>query len=287
MVFEFMQKYCKAHTIRKMARVFEVSVSGYYDWLGREPSARSQTDAALVRKIEEVQKRHNRRYGSPRVHSELTEAGVRTSRKRIARLMKHNNLQAKRRRRWVKTTDSGHSEPPAPNLLARKFIARAPGTKWVSDITYLRTTGGWLFLTVVIDLWDRRVIGWALSDDMSSSHVVSALTMACLNRKPQNRWIFHSDRGVQYCSKEFRNALKKCGSKVRQSMSRKGNCWDNACAESFFSSLKRELTCLEGRHSKREVKLAVFEYIETYYNRVRRHSALGNLSPEAFRINAA
>jgi len=175
----------------------------------------------------------------------------------------------------------------ADNILNRDFYATNPGEKWVSDITYLRTTDGWLFLATVLDLYDRRVIGWSMGRDMASGLVCRALEMAVGNRPPRAGLIFHSDQGVQYCSEEFRAALTGHCPTVRQSMSRKGNCWDNACAESFIKTLKVELDVLEGRHNARQVWVSVFEYIETYYNRRRRHSALGYAIPIALTPNAA
>ncbi len=184
--------------------------------------------------------------------------------------MRQNGLSAIGKKKWVNTTDSGHSLPVAENILNREFAADAPGTKWVSDITYLPTTQGWVYLCVVIDLWDRKVIGWSLATDMAAIHTV-----------------FHSDRGVQYSSGEFRAALAAKCPQVRQSMSRKGNCWDNACAESFFKTLKRELAELNGRSTRKQTQIAVFEYVEVYYNRIRKHSTLGNTTPLTFKKTAA
>jgi transposase InsO family protein len=195
--------------------------------------------------------------------------------------MREHGLQARRRRKFVVTTDSSHTLAVAANILNRDFFAAGPGEKWVSDITYLRTSSGWLYLTTILDLFDRKVIGWAFSDDMAACHVCRALEMALSNRVPRDGLIFHSDRGVQYCSQEFRGTLSRLCPTVRQSMSRKGNCWDNACAESFFKTLKRELDVLEGRHTKTQVRTAVFEYIEIYYNKYRRHSAIGYATPVA------
>jgi len=201
--------------------------------------------------------------------------------------MRQNGLSANSKKKWIATTDSCHTLPIAENILNREFTATEPGTKWVSDLTYLKTTQGWLYLCVVIDLWDRKVIGWSLATDMAAIHTVRALTMATINRKPKHSLIFHSDRGVQYCSTEFREALKHACPAVRQSMSRKGNCWDNACSESFFKTLKRELDSLNGRSTRKQVQLAVFEYIEAYYNRVRKHSALGYSTPVAISKSVA
>jgi transposase InsO family protein len=185
------------------------------------------------------------------------------------------------------TTDSRRKLAVTGNILNRDFRCAYAGEKWVSDITYLRTAGGWLYLTVVIDLWDRKVIGWSMAEELTAGHVCGALAMAAGNRPPREGVIFHSDRGVQYCSDEFRSALNRLCPSARQSMSRKGNCWDNACAESFFKTLKAELDILKGKHSPAEVRTGVFEYIEIYYNRRRRHSALGYATPIALTTTVA
>lgn len=286
MTYRYMQQQTHQFPVRKMARLFEVSVSGFYAWLKRTPSQRQVADKALVEQIKRIHKQHKRRYGSPRITEELQAEQVKVSHNRVARLMRVHGIVARRKRRYVHTTDSTHRLPVADNLLARQFQAQIPGTKWVSDITYLPTTSGWLYLTVIIDLWDRKVIGWSLANDLSASHVVRALTSACQNRRPQPDLLFHSDRGSQYCSQEFRQALLQVCPTVRQSMSRKGNCWDNACAESFFKTLKHEMDGLKGRSTKDQVRLAVFEYIEAYYNRIRRHSALGYHTPVSFKLVA-
>jgi transposase InsO family protein len=271
-----------------MARVLGVSRSGYYAWLERKPGEREVEDRELIELIRKIFEAHRGRYGSPRVWEELKGThGLKISRKRVERLMREHGLQARRRRKYVVTTDSGHGLEAAANILNREFSAAGPGEKWVSDITYLRTSAGWLYLTAIMDLWDRKIIGWAFSDDLEARHVCLALGMAVGNRQPRAGLIFHSDRGVQYCSREFREALAGRCPSVRQSMSRKGNCWDNACAESFFKTLKWEVDVLEGKHNKGHVKTAVFEYIEIYYNQKRRHSALGYATPVALTTNQA
>jgi transposase InsO family protein len=271
-----------------MAGVLGANRSGYYAWLERKPGRKETSDRELSEIISRIFYEHRSRYGSPRVWEELKDThGLRTGRKRVERLMREQGLQARRRRKHVVTTDSGHGLSIAENLLNREFHAEGPGEKWVSDITYLRTRSGWLYLTVIIGLWDRQVMGWAFSEDLGARHVCRALEMAVSNRPPQTGLLFHSDRGVQYCGEEFRKTLEgKCPG-FRRSMSRKGNCWDNACAESFFKTLKEELTVLEGKHSKGEVKTAVFEYIEIYYNKKRRHFALGYAAPVALTTTQA
>jgi transposase InsO family protein len=213
----------------------------------------------------------------------LNVYGKRVSLKKVARLMRENGLNAKRRRRFIPTTDSKHAFMVNENILNRQFHVERGGQKWVSDITYLRTQGGWVYLTVVIDLFDRKVIGWALSGGLdAASTTIAAFNMAVNNRAPMDSLIFHSDRGVQYCAQNFRYVLQKLCPNVRQSMSRKGDCWDNACAESFFNTLKCELETLNGRHSPAEVRQSVFMYIESYYNRIRMHSALDYIAPNMY-----
>ena len=282
-----MKEHKYLYAIAKTAKVLGVSRSGYYAWEQRKTSRHEEIDLELSNLIRQIFKEHRGRYGSPRVWEELKGLGWRVSRKRTERLMREQGLKAKRRRKRVKTTDSRHSLPVAENILNRDFRALYPGAKWVSDITYLRADSGWLYLTVIIDLWDRKVIGWSISEDLTAKSVCRALLMAVWNRQPGKDLIFHSDRGVQYCSEEFRRTLYRLCPAARQSMSRKGNCWDNACAESFFSTLKTELVELERRRNKNQIKTAVFEYIEIYYNRRRRHSALGYAIPVALTNNIA
>jgi transposase InsO family protein len=270
-----------------MARVLGVSRSGYYVWEKRKPSLREKKDRMLSLLIKRIFSEHHGRYGSPRVWAELASLGWRVSRKRVQRRMREQILRARRRRRRVYTTDSRHLFAFSANTLSRNFHASNPGEKWVSDITYLRTKNGWLYLAVILDLWDRRVIGWSMGNGLTAELVCRALVMAVGNRQPQEGLIFHSDRGVQYCCDEFSSMLKQLCPSVRQSMSRKGNSWDNACAESFIKTLKVELYILEGRHSSRQVQTAVFEYIGVYYNRCRRHSALGYATPLALTNNNA
>jgi transposase InsO family protein len=275
------------HAAAKTARESGVSRSGYYAWEKRKPSQHEEEDLKLGVFISKIFKEHRGRYGSPRVWEELKRQGIRTGRKRVERLMREGGLQARRKRKAAYKTDSGHRLETADNILNREFRASFPGEKWVSDITYLRTDKGWLYLTAALDLWDRKVIGWSMSRDMTAGQTCLALDMAVRNRLPREGLIFHSDRGVQYCGGEFRSALKRLCPSVRQSMSRKGNCWDNACAESFFKTLKTELGVLKKGGSVKQVKTAVFEYIEVYYNRCRRHSAIGYAIPIALTPNIA
>jgi transposase InsO family protein len=285
MAYRFMSENRGRYAIREMAGLFGVSSGAYYKWAKHGVSQRrSQEDAELLCLIRAIVVEHHRRYGSPRVREELRKKhGKRVSLKKVARLMRENGLNARRRRKFIPTTNSNHGLPVCKNLLNRQFAAEKAGQKWVSDITYLRTVDGWVYLTAVLDLFDRKVIGWALSADMETIHTtIPALEMAFKNRKAQDGLLFHSDRGVQYCAKSFRDILRERCPSVRQSMSRKANCWDNACAESFFKTLKTELETLDGKHSAAGVRQSVFMYIEAYYNRVRLHSALDYCAPNEY-----
>jgi len=281
MIFRFMVEHQARWSIERMARVLGVSTSGYYSWKRREPSGRAKANRALVQEIRDIQKCHKRRYGSPRVQMELTARGVKAGRKRVARLMRLNDLGCLPRKRYRVTTDSRHQEPVAENILNRQFDVAQPNTVWVSDITYIPTTDGWLYLCVIIDLFDRMVVGWSMRTDMTSAIVIDAFAMAVLRRRPQGPLVFHSDRGIQYCARAFRDASLAAMPSLVRSMSRKGNCWDNACAESFFKTLKRELEEVAGNTTCKKARLAVFEYIEAYYNRIRIHSRNGFKPPAA------
>jgi len=285
MAYQFIKANKDRYTVKEMAGLLGVSCNAYYQWARNGLSQRREAaDAELLRLIQEIVAKHHRRYGSPRVRRELRDAyGKRVSVKRIARLMRENGLNARRRRMFIKTTVSKHALEICENILNREFYAEKGGQKWVSDITYLRTVNGWVYLTVVLDLYDRKVVGWALSVGMETADTtIAALEMAVKNRTPEDGFIFHSDRGVQYCAQSFRAVLREKCPSVRQSMSRKGNCWDNACSESFFKTLKRELETLDGKHSEAEVRQSVFFYIEAYYNRIRIHSALDYVAPNVF-----
>ena len=283
----FIKKHQKQYSAAKMARLLGVSRSGYYAWKERKPSIRDEEECILTDLIKQIFEEHHGRYGSPRIWEELKGNGWHISRKRVERIMREQKLVAIGSKKCVYTTDSHHGFTLTENILNRNFYAEFPGEKWVSDITYIRTNNRWLYLTVIIDLWDRKVIGWSISKNLSADAVCLALIMAFGNRTPRDNFIFHSDRGVQYCSDDFKNSLYRLCPTARQSMSRKGNCWDNACAESFFRTLKRELNLSKRRYSANETKSMIFEYIEIYYNRRRRHSALGYAIPIAFNNNAA
>jgi len=263
-----------------MCRVLEVSRSGYYRWLNRKPSQRELDNQRLDAEICEIYEKSKGRYGSPKITRELRDRGRRVGKNRVAKRMRKAGLRSRIRRKYRVTTDSKHNLPVAPNLLERDFTAQAPDRAWVSDITYLATRTGWLYLTVIIDLFSRMVVGWALSASLSHEMVVVALKRAIRKRRPDKGLVFHSDRGVQYACNDFRNHLKKHG--FIQSMSRKGDCWDNAVAESFFGIMKTELVYHEQYKNHQDALHSIFEYIEVFYNRQRRHSTLGYLCPSDF-----
>jgi putative transposase len=261
-----------------MSLFFGISSSSYYKWAKDPVGFWQQQNSALLVKLKSVYAMSKGRYGSPRITSELRSDGVTASRARIARLMKINGIKSIMKRKHKVTTNSSHLYPVNQNLLLRDFSTTTTGEKWVSDITYIRTGEGWLYLTVVMDLADRKIIGWSMDNSMSSgSTVVEAWKMAIKNRPLERELIFHSDRGIQYASNEFRRCLK--GLPVLQSMSRKGNCWDNAIAESFFKTLKTEMVYHRKFETRAQAKLEIFDYIEVWYNRKRRHSAIDYLTP--------
>ena len=267
-----------------MCRVMGVSRSGFYAWKSRPASRQRQRDQELRSRVRGVHEESQRRYGSPRVHRELRARGVRTSRKRVARLMREEGLRAKHRRKWRRTTDSRHTEPIAPNLLERQFAPEttAPDRVWVADITYLPTREGWLYLAVVLDLATRLVVGWSMATTLSASLALQALEMAVQRRRPPRGLVHHSDRGVQYACLEYRETLVSHG--MLSSMSRKGDCWDNAVAESFFATLERELIDDADWWTRQDAITAVFSFIEIWYNRTRLHSTLAYQAPAAYEL---
>jgi len=261
-----------------MCRVIRIGSGSYYKWKNHPLSKRKLENISLVAEIKKSFDASKKTYGSPRIHWDLKGLGFSVSRQRIARLMKEEGLQSKIRKQWKVTTNSSHKYPVAPNLLGQNFTVSRENEVWVSDITYIKTREGWLYLTVIIDLFDRAVVGWSLSKTMfAKDTTVNAWRMANINRKINAPLLFHSDRGIQYACKEFTNHLK-ANSLVTQSMSRKGNCWDNAVAESFFKTIKTELIYHHKYKTRMEAELQIFEYIETWYNRNRRHSALNGKS---------
>jgi putative transposase len=261
-----------------MCRVMKINSGCYYKWKKQPIGRRALEGVHLKLAITRVFKVSDKTYGSPRIRQELKSEGFVVSRKRVAKLMKEEGLQSKIRKQWKVTTNSSHRYSVAQNLLAQNFVVSRPDEVWVSDITYIKTSQGWLYLTVVIDLWDRAVVGWSLSKTMfTKDTVIPAWKMAHINRKITEPLMFHSDRCIQYACKAFTNYLKS-NPLVKQSMSRKGNCWDNAVAESFFKTIKTELIYHHKYKTRMEAELQIFKYIETWYNKKRRHSALNGKS---------
>ncbi len=264
-----------------MCRVLAISRSGYYAWTHREPSARQKENEALKAKIVEVFDDSRKTYGSPRVHEELKAQDFDVGVNRVARIMREEGICARPKRKFKKTTDSDHEFPIAPNILEREFTVDSPDKVWVADVTYVWTIAGWLYLAVVIDLFSRRVVGWAMADHMRAELVLDALTMALGHRVPHPEGLtHHSDRGSQYASTHHRKMLDDAN--IECSMSRRGDCWDNAVAESFFSTLKMELIYNAIFLNQESAKTAIAEWIEVFYNRQRRHSSIGYATPVDF-----
>lgn len=264
-----------------MCRVLGASRSGYYAWRKRPPGSREMANEALLAQIRHYFERSGGTYGAKRIHADLVEAGIRCGLNRVARLMREDGLRAKTKRRFkVQTTDSNHKLPVAPNLLNQEFIAEEKDQIWLTDITYIKTDQGWFYLAVVLDLYSRRIVGWAMSDGLHRQLVIDALQMAIEARKPLPGLLHHSDRGSQYASADYQAVLTQA--KMIGSMSRKGNCYDNAPMESFFGTMKQERIFHRHYAIHDEAKADVFEYIEVFYNRRRRHSALGNRSPVSY-----
>jgi transposase InsO family protein len=282
-IFVFIDAEKANHDVTRMCSVLGVSRSGYYAWRARGASKSSQDDQALVGEIVQVHAESRQLYGSPRVHAELRRRGRRHGRKRVARLMRACGLQARRRHKYRRSSGEAHF-PFAPNVLDRRFaeVSRS-GEVWVGDVTYVRTSEGWLYLAVVIDVYTRRVVGWATGATPDGDLTVRAYEAATMTTSTTPE-LFHSDRGSEYSCADLRATLQEDG--VTQSMSRSGDCWDNAVAESFFATLKRELVHLTSFSTRKEARASVFSYIESFYNRVRLHSALGYRSPMEFELEA-
>lgn len=268
------------YPVSLMCRVLGVSRSGYYAWLKRGPSKREVEDLSLLSEIEAIHERSRGTYGSPRVVAELKDKAFQVGRRRVARLMRENGLTARFKRPFRRTTEVDPALPVTPNTLDRRFDVEGVDQVWVTDITYLRTDEGWLYLAVVIDLFSRRVIGWSMANHLRAELALGALRMALGHRVPSKDLLHHSDRGCQYACHDYRKALDENG--ILCSMSRKGNCWDNAVAESFFGTLKTELAHRARWKTRDEARLEVHEYIEIFYNRQRKHSYLEYLSPVEF-----
>ena len=280
MKYKFIEKHRSEFLVEKMCEVLKVSRSGYYRWKKKPVSDREQEDERIVVKIRESHSRSKERYGSPRITRDLRADEVMCGENRVARLMRENEIVAKTKRKFKVTTDSEHKLLVADNLLKGDFTVSTPNRVWVSDITYIWTREGWLYLLVILDLFSRNIVGWSLSTRLKSELVTSALKQAVGRRNPADGLILHSDRGCQYASQHVLEALKKYG--MVQSMSRKGNCYDNAVAESFFHTLKTELVYGQTYSTRDKARQSIFEYIEIFYNRQRRHSYLGYLSPLDF-----
>lgn len=267
--------------IRDLCTALQVSPSGYYAWLHRQPSARTRANDDLVRVIRQLHQHSRQTYGAPRIRLELRAQGLSVGRHRVARLMRRSGLRGVQKRSWrPRTTDSRHEQPVAPNRLKELC---APGTinqAWVADITYIPTAEGWLYLAAIMDLCSRRIVGWTAEAHLKTTLVKEALRQALVDRRPAPGLLHHSDRGVQYCSVEYRTLLQNHGLSV--SMSAQGHCYDNAAMESFWSTLKTELIHRHNWRTRAQAKLAIFEYLEMFYNRRRRHSALGYQSPIDF-----
>jgi transposase InsO family protein len=280
MRFRLIEDYRDEFPVTRMCKVLAVSPSGYYAWRQRPPSAREMANRELYNNIETVYNDNHGVYGSPRIYRELKHQGVACSENRIARLMRLRGLQAKQSKRFKTTTKRNKAHPAAPNLLKRDFTTDRPDQKWLADITYIATLEGWLYLAAILDLHTRRIVGWAMSDRMTSDLTIAALEMALLQRQPDAALIHHSDQGSQYTDQAYQVLLKNRG--IRTSMNGAGSWYDNAPMESFFGTLKSEWVHHHVYHTRDEAKTGVFYYIESFYNRRRRHSALEYLSPDAY-----
>jgi len=274
-----------SYSILSLCENLQVSPSGFYDWQKRQnsPGPRAREDETLTQEIEQIHQRSRQTYGSPRIVDELRKKGKRHGRNRVGRLMNEKGLCGRQKGRYrVQTTDSNHDEPIAPNRLATAPTPTEPNQIWVADITYIETAEGWLYLAAILDLYSRKIVGWAMSERIDTILILKALAMALLHRNAPTGLLFHSDRGVQYASADYRAALANAG--LTASMSRKGNCYDNAFIESFWSTLKMELIYRRAFCTRQEAKREIFDYIEVFYNRQRSHTALGGLSPVDFEL---
>jgi putative transposase len=286
MSFRFIEDHRNTYPVRLMCAVLEVSPAGYYAWRDRPVSERAKSNAALLADIRQVHQDSSGRYGSPRVHAALRRQGRGASRGRIERLMRQQGIRAiMATPRRARTTDSRHDLPIAPNLVARDFTVKAPNKVWLGDITYIPTAEGWLYLAAVMDLFSRKIVGWAMQDHMQVELASAALTMAIRQRRPHAGLIHHSDRGVQYASQAYRSALVGAG--ITASMSRKADCYDHAPMESFFHTLKTELVHHRNYKTRAEAQRDIFTFIEGFYNRKRLHSALGYIPPVEMELKAA
>ena len=281
MKFAFIRDQLREYPVRLACRVLAVSPAGYYAWRDRPASARQRRRELLAARIQTVHVATRQVYGSPRIHQALLAAGEKVCQNTVAKLMRQRHIRAKTKKKFVpRTTASAHDQPVAGNLLERRFTATLPNQKWVADITYIPTDEGWLYLAGVLDLCSRKIVGWSMADHMETGLVSDALTMAIARRCPDAGLLHHSDRGSQYASEDYQQVLEAGG--MICSMSGRGECWDNACMESFWATLKTELVHPERYATREQARQSIFEYIEVFYNRQRLHSALGYVSPEAF-----
>jgi putative transposase len=285
MRYRVIQEHDRRYPIRLMCRALAVSPAGYYAWRSRPESARTIQTRILLSAIRVLHEESRETYGSPRIWRALREQGHQVGEHRVARLMRQANLQAKTVSKWRVTTDSAHRLPVAANHLNRQFTVAAPNQVWAGDLTYIWTREGWLYLAILLDLYSRAVVGWAMGARLTEELTQHALQMALHRRQPKPGLLHHSDRGSQYAANAYQQRLRAAG--IRGSMSRRGNCWDNACVESFFGTLKRELIHHRQYHTREEAKQEIFEYLEVFYNRQRRHSTLGYRSPAEFEARAA
>lgn len=283
--YEFIRHNRKEYKVTRLCDVLEVSTTGFYDWLDRPESKRSQENRALTEKIRRYHQRSREIYGSPKIHEDLIADGKTCSVKRVARLMKAANIKSKMARKFVVTTNSRNTQEPAPDLLERQFSVGQQNKAWVSDTTFIATREGWLYLAVVLDLFSRQVIGWAMGPKNNAELVQDALSMSLWRRGEVKHVIVHSDQGSTYASVDYQSLLSE--HKLRCSMSRKGECLDNAVAESFFGTLKNELVYHEDYHTRAQAKQSIFEYIEVFYNRQRRHAFLNYLTPVEYEAKYA
>jgi putative transposase len=279
--FAWIKDHADQFEVKVMLRILEASKSGYYDWIDRPISGRGKRRQEVVEQIRKAHQDSRHIYGSPRIAVELKASGLKVCENTVARYMRQEGLRSKVKRPFrVRTTDSNHEHPVALNVLDRTFSAPAPDRKWCVDITYVQTDEGWLYLAAVIDLFSRKIVGWEMADHLRAELCVNALSTAIQRRRPGPGLLHHSDRGVQYACEAYRSFLDRYG--MEPSMSRTGNCYDNAVMESFFGTLKTELVYHEQYQTRAQARLSIFEYIEVFYNRKRRHSAIGYQSPESF-----
>jgi putative transposase len=278
--YAYIEQNRDSYPLQSLCAALQVSDSGFAAWQWGEGPKKWLSDRHLLARIREIHEETKAAYGSPRIYQELKGRGIPVSKGRVERLMRENGLRGRHKRRFKATTDSKHSLPVAPNRLDQNFETERPDQVWTADITYLATGEGWLYLAIVLDLYTRQIVGWAMRERMTKDLVIDALRMAWFRRRPRPGLIHHSDRGRQYCSHDFQKQLADYG--MLASMSRKGNCWDNAPSESFFNSLKNERVHGSRYETRDEARADVFEYVEVFYNRSRRHSSLGGQSPASF-----